>query len=208
MNGLTLATLRTHTREVVGDNGATAKAWSDGQVNDAVNVACLKYAELTSATYTEASINNDSAGRLTMPADFTECIRVFCPGYGLLDVTTVDAEDMRYPLWRSTALSSGQFPARYAMWDRRTLQLFPRYTLTGGQVISFSVGYVQNPVELVADGDTPDIRIINAHHHMLKFGAAWFLLQNDIDAGSRQQADLFWQEFVKLIEGGATTDKR
>ena len=72
---MTLATLRTLVRQLVGDpQGST---YSPEMYQDAINFACKEYAKKTGATYVETAVSMDSAtGFCTIPTSYLRINRV------------------------------------------------------------------------------------------------------------------------------------
>ena len=82
---MTLATLRTLVRQLVGDpQGST---YSLEMYQDAINFACKEYAKKTGVTYVETGVELDtSTGLCTIPTDYMRVNRVLVGGIPVWDV--------------------------------------------------------------------------------------------------------------------------
>lgn len=81
----TLAELTTATRALVGDvvrlssGGAVLagpQTWTDAQIQDAINQACLDYCEKTGVSYLEVMITSDDQGFVTLLNPYIDVNRV------------------------------------------------------------------------------------------------------------------------------------
>jgi hypothetical protein len=73
---------------------------------------------------------------------------------------------------------------------------------TNGSTVK--IGYIERPVAMVDETDSPDVRINEVYHQYLKYAAAAFLL---LQAGTQEdvnKANMFMQQFNDLIGAGPT----
>lgn len=175
-----LQTIRTQTRTLIGDNGSTAKRFSDAQVNDAINRACYQYALVTKAvTALTTALTSDAAGLVSLSglADMIEPIAVYY-GETMLDWTTRGFENIRFGQ-NASAAHSGP-PVRALMESAAKIQLLP----TPATTHSVRVRYLAAPATLSADSDPVDSRISVPHQNALRYSAGAFLMMlggNDED---------------------------
>jgi hypothetical protein len=199
-----LATLRLQTRQQVGDpvryapDGVTILAgpqtWTDAQVNEAVNFAIVNLCQKTRKTLTENPNAIDSTGHIVAPTEAIEIVDLALDdgtGVPLLD-TQADFEDMRDPAWRTRMTGT---PLRYIPETKTSCRVIP-----GTPTTNLLVRYIEAPVALVNDADVPDARIPNDLHVAIQFGAAAYLLQQDIgDAHDEQASQIKMAMFDGLI---------
>jgi hypothetical protein len=109
--------------------------------------------------------------------------------------STFQIEDRKNPEWRSRL---GE-PTVYIEANGSTL-LLNGQPATGGIL----VGYIQTPVAMVIDSDSPDPRIPVAIHDQLKYFAAAWLLQQAGAAQDLVRANDYHQKFLSGIGAGPT----
>lgn len=167
-------------------------------LDDAINQACLRYADLTGlvTAYTSA-VTVDSSGMIlpaAMPADYIRPIHVMRANV-VLDCTSEVFETLKDASWRTAASST----ARRWFVDRgNTIQLVPKENAAANIVIR----YVAKPTTLVAPSDTVDSRIpvpVQAH---LKYAAAAYLLMFRGPSLDLSRAATYMNTFEGLIGFG------
>jgi hypothetical protein len=195
----TLQTLRNWTQYLVGDPQMTT--YSLQMYSDAINFAVKEYAKKTGATYFESSpIIPDASGFVALPTDYFRITRVvFYVGGTVateLPESSMSWESSKSATWQSlTQTVAGFPPKRWVLWSGAKVKLTP----IPSPVYTSVVGYVQKPVDLVANTDTVDSRIPDPHNEFLKYAAASWLLNLDGDSQSIQLAEAFMQKFNQLI---------
>ena len=112
----------------------------------------------------------------------------------LLQKTTMQFEDDKNPNWRS-ALGT---PWLWMDYSGNTIRL--NRIPPGGTV---AIGFIERPVPMVAETDTPDDRIPEHFHQHMKYAAAAFLLNQAGSAEDIAKADKFMEQFNALIGMGA-----
>lgn len=80
----TLSQIKNKVRDLLSDNihydtspdSLSPQTWDDDQVKKAINFAIKEYCRTTKASYVEATVSVDSAGKATIPTDWIEIERV------------------------------------------------------------------------------------------------------------------------------------
>ena len=106
-----------------------------------------------------------------------------------LDLSTAYLEDEQDGEWRDLTGS----PRRWLMHSGRKIRIVPK------SIVTLTIGYLEAPVAMVSDSDTPDTRIPIPHHAHLKYAAGAFLLRMDGDNQDEPKAAAFMQTFNSLI---------
>lgn len=223
MAALTLATLRTLTRDLVGDpdNGGTgANTYSDAQHAQAINWAIQYVCTRMHYTYQEAiiiqavattplvfSLANavNTAGTSAPINDYLIIHRVMTGGRpngvtaiatSTLIKTTEAEEDLKSPTWRGYT-SATIPPKRWLLLDASKIMLVPTPTVGNSSTnYVITVGYTQNPTALSADGDTVDSRIPWPVQNYLKYAAGAWLKQ----LGGQDEQDIPQsEEWMKIF---------
>ena len=124
---MTLATLRTLVRQLVGDpQGST---YSPEMCQDAINFACKEYAKKTGATYVETSVTMDTyTGLCTIPTPYMRINRVMVGGvlsYGIYKIDDGGAKTS-VPIGTSASGTTPDDASRYLI--RGNCVLFPSAT--------------------------------------------------------------------------------
>ena len=205
----TLAQIRTDTQSLTGDMDGTR--FSTARLNEAANWAVKTLVTRMGYTYIESAVASKSADSvfphgtyfpITSEMDYLEIRRVFLASnqgqstYPLL-ATTLPLEDANYPGWRSKT----GVPERWALFNGSALAVFPLPDTS--QTWTCTVGYVQQPQLMSADGDTVDARVPYPVQPYLKYAAAnWLLSLDQSDTTSLQTAKLYMDTFYDMINGG------
>lgn len=187
VTAMTNAQIKTETRILVGDPGATS--WDDSMVQTAVNFAIQHYCRLTGVTYLEGSPATTS-GEATIPTAFIEVRRVKHNGVWLLS-SSYESETMRNPSWTSLTGTA----KRWLRLDGSKVRVTP--IPPSGNV---TIGYTEEPSPLAADGDLPDARIPLTHHRALKYAAGGWLLRQDTDSQDFDLSEQHFKTFTELIQ--------
>jgi hypothetical protein len=108
----------------------------------------------------------------------------------ILDQTNMEAEDLRDPLWRDRLGT----PKRWMEYDGASLITSPIILST-----VLTIGYLDSPVPMEDEGDSPDPRIAENHHDHLPLAALYFLLIKDGDTEDIAKANKFLQDFLQFI---------
>lgn len=193
MSELTLVEIRRQTRELVGDLGINSDTWTDTQVNEAIDWACNEIARRTACTYRESSPSSLGGGKFTIPAKSIRLIRAKDSAGRLLDKTDHFFESLKDPDWESSTSTTN--PGWYQM-DGATIKIVRSVSAT------LTAGYIERPDVMVDDTDTPDARIYEYFHPLLKYAAANWLFQTDGDQQDLGKADKMLSEFNSLIGAG------
>lgn len=129
---MTLATLRSLTRQLIGDpQGST---YSPEMYQDAINFACKEYAKKTGATYVETSVTMDTyTGLCTIPTPYMRINRVLVGGvlsYGIYKIyeTGEGGAPIPVPIGTSGHRTTPDDASRYLIWGNCVL--FPSATAT------------------------------------------------------------------------------
>lgn len=111
----------------------------------------------------------------------------------LLYESTLQIEDRKNPEWRSRV-------GEPTVW----MQASGYVILLNGQPASGNVlvGYIQRPVAMVNDTDTPDYRIPEFFHQYLKFAAAAWLVTQSGQGQDLAKASEYFNKFAVGIGVG------
>ena len=185
---LTLAQLRYLTQYLVGD--PQTSTYSTTMYLDAINFAVKDYAKKTGATYAESTATPDANGFAVIPTSYIRLLRVLYSGSQLVE-STFSFESMKDPAWQTTVGT----PRRWILWSGAKVKISPIPAVP----TSATIGYVEDPTDLVLDADVVDTRIPWAHHEYLKYAAGSWLLNLDGDGQDNQLADSYMAKFNALI---------
>lgn len=102
-------------------------------------------------------------------------------------------EDRKDPSWRDMTSE----PSCWMDWSGDRLKL-------NGQPASgvVKVGYIERPTVMSADTDTPDVRIPDYYHPLLKYAAGAYLFRLAGTAQDIKRSDELMQTFLTLIAQG------
>jgi hypothetical protein len=205
----TLAQIKTDTQFLTGDVDGTR--FSPARLTEAANWAVKTLVTRMGYTYIESQVAIKSSDSvfphgsyfpITSEMDYLEIRRVFLASgqgtstYPLLS-TTLPLEDANYPWWRSRV----GIPERWALFNGSSIAVFPLPDTS--QTWTCTIGYVQQPQLLSADGDTVDARVPFSVQPYLKYAAAnWLLSLDQSDTTSLQTAKLYMDTFYDMINGG------
>ena len=185
---LTLAQLRYLTQYLVGD--PQTSTYSVEMYLDAINFAIKDYAKKTGATYIESTATPDANGLCVIPTAYLRILRVLYSGSQLVE-STFNFESMKDPAWQ-TLIGA---PKRWILWSGAKVKLTPHLV----SPTDATLGYVEDPTDLVDDTDIVDTRIPWAHHEYLKYSAAAWLLNLDGDGQENNLSGAYEAKFNALI---------
>lgn len=192
---LSLSVLRGQLARLLRDNGINGSQFDPVNVTKAINIACDRAAVQTGCSYVETEFSPID-GKITLPTTLITMVRSFYKNGGimkLLQKTSLQFEDDKDPNWRTKE----GVPSFWMDFSGDTIRL-NRIPTVG----SVTIGYVERPVPMADETDTPDVRINEYYHQYLKYAAAAFLLNQ---AGSQEdiaKADKFMAQFNSLIGAG------
>lgn len=190
---LTLAQLRSLTRDIVGDT--QGDTFTDALVNSAINYAIKNYATKLENTYVESNVTPDASGFCTLPTDYIRVKRILYTVAGTTVTELLESsfqfESMKSNVWQTAT----GVPKRWVMWSGEKAKLTP----IPSPIYTAIVGYIETPTALALDADTVDARIPEVHNEYLKFAAASWLLLLDGDTFDPAKADNFMQRFNQMI---------
>ena len=190
---LTLANLRYLTQYVVGD--PQMSTFSSQMYQDAINFAIKDYAKKTEATYAEATVTPDSNGFCTIPTSYIRIKRVshLIGGTTLTQLveSTMSFESMKSEVWQAATGT----PKRWVLWSGEKIKITP----IPSPAYSATIGYIEDPTDLSADGSTVDSRIPIAHQEYLKYSAASWLYLLDGDSRDENKAIANMDKFNQFI---------
>lgn len=193
MANLTLAQVRTLTRDLVGD--PAGDTYSLTQYQDAINFAIKDYGRKTGATYAEANVTPDANGFCTLPTGYVYVKRVFYTVGGTtvtqLTESTFNFESMKSATWQTLT----GVPKRWVLWSGAKVKLTP----IPSPIYTAVVGYVEDPTDITSDSSTVDARIPEGHNEYLKYAAAAWLKLLDGDNENVAIADNYMERFNHLI---------
>lgn len=189
----TLATLRSLTRDIIGDQAGDT--FSNDQLKDAINFACKSYATKLETTYVEDTVTPDASGFCTLPTDYIRVQRVSYTVGGTtlteLVESTFEFESLKSATWQATT----GIPKRWVLWSGAKVKLTP----IPNPIYAAVIGVVEDPTDLNLDADTVDARIPDSHAEYLKYAAASWLYLLDGDTQNFQLADNLMDKFNQLI---------
>jgi hypothetical protein len=203
MEDLALATLTAMTvdqiietiRQVVGDLQIDTHTWTDAQIKDSINFACVEVARKAAATYFEEpniTVNVDGF-TYNFPSDCISVVRVFNLNNMVLEKSSQQIDDIINPDWRSTTL----LPAfRWGYFNQNSIYIsYP----TGENI---TIGYIQLPVDVSITPFLLDPRISPYFHPYLKYAAAYYLLRMSSDQEDMAKSEKFMIDFNAFIGAG------
>lgn len=195
---MTVAELITAVRAIVGDklredpnNPGTflqgATDWTDPEIKTALDWACQRYAEETSCSLTEASVNSAANGIVRLTAGVL-AVHGASGSAGALERTSMTLEDTRDPNWRTV----GTTEKRWMPWGDHAIRISP--ALSGKAIL---VTYTASPASVT--GGSVDSTIPAGHHNYLPLAAASYLLAQAGDTQDLNRAGAFQASFYAMI---------
>ncbi len=194
----TRAALRAEVRELVG-KGLYDRCFEDGWANEGLTFACDQAARILGLTYIETdpplTFATVQAG---VPADAMILLNARTLPSGdimgrTLRKTTRTIEDQVRPGWRDRT-------GEPTVWMEETGSMIRLNGIPASEAVV--LGYMQRPVEMTEDADTPDPRIPEALHPHLKHAAAAYLRQLSGPGKDLEQANDHFKTFGILIGAG------